>query len=222
MKPFCWTLLLFVCCSLNGFADDAGAAQAPSRVQLDPAAMGLPSGHWREYRFRGGLTDGDTVRYTWLEKEIRDDTAYQWFETAMSTNGRHNVSRVLINLDDSTAIPERVIMQTGETQAMDMPLEMRQLATPALARYAMNPPRALDEQVEIEVPAGRFDTVVYEADRGQTAGRTYYAPELPGVVLYDGPNGGMELIAYGDDGASSVIGDVRPYAPLPPGVAPTK
>lgn len=189
-------------------------------VPLDPLAMGLEPGQWREYRFVGGSTGGAVVRWTWLETEQHDDHTYQWFETAMTHKDRRTVSRVLGNRDDPGSPPARVIMQTGETPAMEMPAEMRKLAAPALQRYALNPPRKLDAPAEVDVPAGRFVATVFEAGDGASSSRSYFADTLPGIVLYEGPGGGMELVAFGGGGKTAISGEIRPYSPLPPGVQP--
>ncbi len=221
LKPLILTLsalMLFsaVIAATTAWAEDNQMEVAP----LDPLAMKLAPGEWREYRFTGGATKGSTVRWTWLETVKKDDGTYQWFETSMNQNGQTLVSRVLGNIDNPVSPPIRVIMQTADMPPREMPKEMRQMAAPALNRNVLNPPEILPEGKSIEVPAGSFTTTVYESKIGGDISRTYYSEELPGMVLFEGAAGGMELIAYGDDGTSAISGEIIPYTPLPEGVKP--
>jgi hypothetical protein len=214
------TLFALASATAEAVASDArenGGEIAP----LDPLAMKLAPGQWREYRFTGGATAGATVRWTWLEKEERGDETLQWFETRMEGNGQTLISRILGSIDDPVAPPVRVIMQTANMPPREMPEEMRQMAAPALKRNLLNPPELLTEKRIVEVPAGKFTTDVYVSNIGGDLARTYFSRDLPGMVSYEAVAGGMELIAFGDDGTTSVSGEIIPYTPLPPGVRPS-
>lgn len=188
---------------------------------LDPLAMRLAPGQWREYQFTGGATEGSTVRWTWLETEQQAGQTYQWFETRMEQNGQVLISRVLGSIDDPIAPPVRVIMQTGDMPPREMPEEMRQMAAPALKRNLLNPPVQLPEAATIEVPAGKFAATVYESRIGGEVARTYYSTELPGMISYEAAAGGMQLTAYGSGGKTAISGEIVPYKPLPEGVKPS-
>lgn len=195
-------------------------ANSTEIAPLDPLAMRLAPGEWREYRFTGGATEGSTVRWTWLETEQQGDETYQWFETRMEQNGQVLISRVLGSIDDPIAPPVRVIMQTGDMPPREMPEEMRLLSAPALKRNLLNPPTQLTDPVTIEVPAGKFTTTVYESHISGAVAQTYYSTDLPGMISYEAAAGGMQLTAYGSGGKTSISGEIVPYKPLPDGVKP--
>jgi hypothetical protein len=187
---------------------------------LDPLAMKLAPGEWREYRFTGGATEGTTVRWTWLETVEQEDGSYQWFETTMNQNGQALVSRILGSVDDPAAPLIRVIIQTADMPPREMPEEMRLMAAPALKRNTLNPPTKLPEAKSVEVPAGTYTTTVYESNISGAVNRTYYSETLPGMILFENDAGGMELVAFGNDGTTAIDGEIVPYTPLPPGVKP--
>lgn len=214
------SLLLLSAVTFAVLSIDGVFAEDDEIAPIDPLAMRLAPGEWREYRFTGGATDGSTVRWTWLETEEVDGETHQWFETYMERNGQVIVSRILGSLDDPAAIPRRVIMQTGEMPPREMPEEMRQMAAPALKRNLLNPPTRLAEPETVEVPAGEFSTTVYESNVAGQVSQTYYSTELPGMVLFQGDAGGMELVAWGSDGETAISGEIEAYRPLPPGVRP--
>ena len=206
-------------------AADLYAEEAPDNAEiapLDPLMMKLAPGEWREYRFTGGATKGSVVRWTWLETEDCNGETCQWFETLMNQNDQRLVSRILGSLDDPTAVPLSVIIQTGDMPPREMPAEMRQMSAPALKRNLLNPPVRLQEPATIEVAAGKFTTDVYESTIGGDKALTYYSPNLPGMIVYEASAGGMELTAFGSDGTTSIEGEIINYTPLPPGVTPKR
>jgi hypothetical protein len=194
--------------------------EAPEVAPLDPLAMKLAPGQWREYRFTGGATAGSIVRWTWLETEQQEGETLQWLETRMEQNEKVLISRILGSLDDPTAVPLRVIMQTDGMPPREMPEEMRQMAAPALKRNLLNPPTRLGEPKTVQVPAGEFVTTVYESRVGGDVSLTYYSTDLPGMISYEATAGGMVLVAFGNDGSSAINGEIIPYTPLPQGVRP--
>jgi hypothetical protein len=220
-KLFALTLLTIIAINNLIAVSVASAEDKQTDIPpLDPLAMKLASGEWREYRFTGGATKGSTVRWTWLETVELDGRSYQWFETQMNQTDQKMLSRILGSLDNPTEPPIRVIMQTAQMPPREMPEEMRLLAAPALKRNLLNPPSKLPDTKNIEVPAGKFTTTVYESSVGGDVSRTYYSTDLPGMISYEASAGGMELIAYGSDGKTAIEGEVTPYTPLPRGVKP--
>lgn len=220
LEPRIYLFLLLVGAALLA-ATAVRAADPDSEIApLDPLAMKLAPGEWREYRFTGGATKGTSVRWTWLETVEQEDGTYQWFETTMNQNDQVLVSRILGSLDDPAAPPVRVIMQTANMPPREMPEEMRLMAAPALKRNTLNPPTKLPEPMSVEVPAGTYATTVYESNISGSINRTYYSETLPGMVLFENDAGGMELVAYGNDGTTAIDGEIEPYTPLPPGVKP--
>jgi hypothetical protein len=220
-KLFALTLLTSIAISALIAVSVAAAENKQTDIPpLDPLAMKLAPGEWREYHFTGGATKGSTVRWTWLEKVELEGSSYQWFETQMNQNNQKMISRILGSLDNPTEPPIRVIMQTADMPPREMPEEMRLLAAPALKRNLLNPPSKLSDTKDIEVPAGKFTTTVYESSIGGDLSRTYYSTDLPGMISYEAAAGGMELIAYGTDGKTAIEGEITPYTPLPRGVKP--
>jgi len=156
-----------------------------------------------------------------------------WYEVRMDEGTNLNIIKMLLKGDPSD--PEsiqRMIIKTGQNQAMEMPAEFvvmgRRMATQMFesrSGSASSPPSGIRVEEmgrhEVTVPAGTFKIErrrIVDAD-GQVRGTyDFNAEVLPiGVITSETKAADMELLAYGTDARTMITEEPIKMQP-PPGM----
>ncbi len=179
-------------------AQGPGGTAAPAG--MNPLAFmdqAMEDGQWREYRMVGGEVDGTVFKWVWLGTEERDGTRYRWVEMYATLAGDESAVKMLFDPQAHGDPPLEFIVKVGDQPAMQIPMNMmggNSFASPETASAA---PTVTGTET-VTVPAGEFETTVYESEISGKAIKTYVSQSLPGMVLAVGPNARMELTGAGD------------------------
>ena len=196
----------------------------------------LRNGVWSEY----AVTEKETGRKTSMRLAVvGEEGGSYWYEVRLVEGGNRNIIKMLLTGDPGNSENiQRLIIQSGENQAMEMPKEFvsmgRKMAASMFesrsgAAVASNPEVKVMEiaRREVTVPAGTFETAQRKlTDAGGKVLASYdiNSKVLPiGVVISDTEQTSMELLAYGTDATSEVNGEpvvFTPPAGMPGGPPP--
>ena len=187
------------------------------------------AGVWSEYSIQEKSTGkSSTMRMAVVGLE---DDAY-WYEVKMVDGGETNIIKMLLRGDPgSTESIQRLIIKSGNAQAMEMPAEFLSMGRRMAGQMfesrsgAASPDSELQvkdiTRHEVTVPAGTFKTVqrrIVDAEGKIVATYDFNSEVLPiGVVRSDSGEVTMELLGYGTDARSLITEEPMKFQP-PPGM----
>jgi len=190
-------------------------------------------GRWCKYRLagRGGKESDILVALT--GKERRSGRDYFWLEVVVEREGRKVISKALVpqlesvsfleSGKDLTKESERLIVKVGDARAVELPLEEFRLLRKALEAVGEGPDLNEVFGGGADISAEGAGTVTYETlagkkltcekvvftKAGRDVGYAYVAEEVPvfGVAFSEHEKGKLELVDYGDSGATTAIAE---------------
>lgn len=203
----------------------------PIEEVLTEAVSQWEAGRWCEYRLtsRGGKESDVLVALT--GKERRGGRDYFWLEFVVEREGRKVISKALVpqlesisflkSGKDLTRESERLIVKVGDAPAVELPLKELQLLQKAMETLGQGPDLNEVFGGGGDVDAEEAGTEAYETlagkkltceklvltKAGREVGYAYVAEEIPvfGIAFSEHEKGTLELVDYGDSGATTAI-----------------
>lgn len=203
----------------------------PIEEVLTEAVSQWEVGRWCEYRLtsRGGKESDVLVALT--GKERRGGRDYFWLEFVVEREGRKVISKALMpqlesisflkSGKDLTQESERLIVKVGDAPAVELPLKELQLLQKAMETLGQGPDLNEVFGGGGDVDAEEAGTEAYETlagkkltceklvltKAGREVGYAYVAEEIPvfGIAFSEHEKGTLELVDYGDSGATTAI-----------------
>lgn len=210
---------------------EAPPPPTPIEEVLTEAVSQWEAGRWCEYRLtsRGGKESDVFVALT--GKERRSGRDFFWLEVVVEREGRKVISKALVpqlesvsfleSGKDLTKESERLIVKAGDAPAVELPLKELQLLQKALETAGRGPDLNEVFGGGADIDAEEAGTASYEtlagknltcekmvlAKAGREVGYVYVAPEVPifGVAFSEHEKGTLELVDFGDSGATTAI-----------------
>jgi len=214
------TLILFV----STLAPAAALAQAPGQPPPLPMAVDLkkvPTGVWAEYNMTVGQLPPMKSRMALVAKTGDTNTLEMIMEGGMlSMAGGKLTMQTVIDADQDKDKPvKRVVMQIGDNDPMEMPVDAKQQT-----QFHRPNPKSFVKDETIKVAAGSFKTKHY---RDKTPGGDpfdfWVSPDVPpfgivkveseqkhGAAQTQGPIK-FELLALGKDAKMTVTKPATPF-----------
>jgi hypothetical protein len=203
----------------------------PIEEALTEAVGRWEVGRWCEYRLTSAGGKKSEVSVALTGEERRSGKNYFWLEVVVEREGRKVISKALLpqleNVSflesgkDLTVESERLIVKVGDARAVELPLKELQLLQKALETVGRGPDLNEIFGGGADVDAEKAGAVTYETlsgkklaceklvltQAGRDAGYVYVAEEVPvfGVAFSEHENGTLELVDYGDSGATTAI-----------------
>lgn len=205
--------------------------QTPLEEVLTEAVGQWEAGRWCEYRLKSPGGKESDVLVALTGKERRSGKDYFWLEVVLERDNRKVISKALVpQLDrvsflesgkDLTKESERLIVKVGDARAVELPLKELQLLQKALETVGQGPDlnevfgggEDIDTEkagaVEYETASGKklaCEKLLLKK-AGRDEGYVYVSEEVPifGVAFSEHEKGTLELIDYGDSGATTAI-----------------
>ncbi len=212
---------------------DKGPPPTPIEEVLTEVVSQWEVGRWCEYRLasRGGKESDVLVALTGKERHGGRD--YFWLEVVVEREGRKVISKALVPQLESVSFLEsgkdltqeakRFIVKVGDARAVELPLEELRLLQKALDAVGRGPDLNEVFGGGADISAKEAGTVTYETlagkkltcekfvltKAGRDVGYAYVAEEVPvfGVAFSEHEKGKLELVDYGDSGATTAIAE---------------
>jgi hypothetical protein len=203
----------------------------PIEEVLTEAVSQWDEGKWCEYRLtsRGGKESEVLVSLT--GKERRSGKDFFWLEVVVERDGRKAISKALVpqlesvsflkSGKDLTTEAERLIIKVGDSPAVELPLKQARLLQKAMEIAGEGPDLNEVFGGGSSVDAVEAGAVTYETlsgkkldcekleltDAGREAGYVYVAEDVPifGIVFSEHEKGTLDLVDFGDSGATTAI-----------------
>lgn len=197
-------------------AQGGSMAATPLAVDLKKAAMGS----WAEYAMKAGPRTGK-LRWALVGREGENTTLEMAMEGAMPGGAppKMTVQMSLVPNPTSSSKPvKRLVMQMGDMDPMEMPLDMPQMPE---QRFQKPDPKKLVGKETIKVGAGSFSTGHYRDNVEQGTIDVWVNETIPPLGLVKmtltpkSGAGGMsiELTAKGTGAKPAITKEAKPFNP---------
>ncbi|MBD3347986.1 MAG: hypothetical protein GF400_02170 [Candidatus Eisenbacteria bacterium] len=179
-------------------------------------------GYWAEYQMTFEDKEPMTMRVAIVGQE---EDAY-WYETVMKNEeGEPIVTKMLVSGDPGdTGNVKRMIIKSGEEQAIEMPVEMMKMQgmEKAEAKEEMESgtaPESFGQDLgveEVTVPAGTFKAHHWRGESEESSYDVWVQQEIGpyGLIKTTSEDYEMVLVAHGDD-AETMITETPKSFPMP-------
>jgi hypothetical protein len=190
-------------------------------------------GRWCEYRLVSREGKESDVLVALTGKERLSGRDYFWLEVVVEREGRKVISKALVpqlesvsfleSGKDLTKESERLIVKVGDARAVELQLKELRLLQKALEAVGRGPDLNEVFGGGADVDAEGVGTVTYQAlagkkltcekvvltKAGRDLGYAYVAEDVPifGVAFSEHEKGKLELMDYGDSGATTAIAE---------------
>ena len=198
------------------------AAQDKEKVCTDLLNRPMSVGEWADYKWKGGRTDGSTMRMALVGTEAVAGKPNYWYEIAFNdaTRGKTILQLLVPDFGFQSSSIHGLIMKSGTEPAMRMPQQMVQMMAGQMDQnFGANFTRKCQQTTfvgweQVTVPAGAF-RALHIKDTGEQTD-AWIVPDLYfGLVraqMKDGSS--MELTGKGT-GAKSSITETPQMMPSP-------
>ena len=197
-------------------------AQDKEKVCTDLLNRPMRVGEWADYRWKGGRSDGSTMRMALVGTEAVAGKPNYWYELVFNdaTRGKTILQLLVPSLDVQSSSIHALILKSGTEPAMRMPQQMVQMMAGQMDKnFGANFTRKCQQMTavgweQITLPAGAF-RALHVQDTGEQTD-AWIVPDLYfGIAraqLKDGS--AMELTGKGA-GAKSSITETPQTMPSP-------
>jgi len=197
-------------------------AQDKEKVCTDFQNRPMRVGEWADYRWKGGRSEGSTMRMALVGTEAVAGTPNFWYEIALNDprHGKTILQLLVPGFGFQAASIHGLIMKSGSEPAMRMPQQMVQMMAGQMGQnFAAEFARKCAQMdvagwEQLTVPAGTF-RALHIKDAGEQT-EAWVVPDLyfgvARVQLKDGSS--MELTGKGT-GAKSSITETPQVMPSP-------
>lgn len=187
-------------------------AQDKEKICTDLQNRPMRVGEWADYRWKGGRSDGSTMRMALVGTEAVAGKPNYWYEIAFNdaTRGKTILQVLVPGFGFQASSIHGLIMKSGTEPAMRMPEQMVQMMAGQMDRnFEADFTRKCQQMTvvgweQLTVPAGTFRALHVKDTAEQTEAwlvpDVYFA--LARAQLKDGSS--MELTGKGADAKSSI------------------
>ena len=187
-------------------------AQDKEKICTDLQNRPMRVGEWADYRWKGGRSDGSTMRMALVGTEAVAGKPNYWYEIAFNdaTRGKTILQVLVPGFGFQASSIRGLIMKSGTEPAMRMPEQMVQMMAGQIDRnFEADFTRKCQQMTvvgweQLTVPAGTFRALHVKDTAEQTEAwlvpDVYFA--LARAQLKDGSS--MELTGKGADAKSSI------------------
>jgi hypothetical protein len=197
-------------------AQGGNMAATPLAVDLKKAALGS----WAEYAMKAGERTGK-LRWALVGREGENHTLEMQMEGAMPPGAPSPMTvqmSLVPNPTTSSKPVKRLVMQMGQMDPMEMPLDMPQMQE---QRFQKPDPKKLVGKETIKVGAGSFPTGHYRDNVNQGTIDVWVSESIPPLGLVkmtltpkSGPGGmSIELTGKGTGAKPAITKPAKPFDP---------